>query len=295
MDISKLHEHVLFSQVRVKTDKSGGSGTIIYSQPDKDGKNYHTYAITCWHVIDEAISIKNEWDSRVGRERKRETRKLVTVEFFDWTNVPHGQRPLNYSADAEIVAYDKDHDMAILRLRTIKPAPYVAKILEKGKETALQIGTSVVACGSALLHDPVLTNGIITHFGDEIDGKLYWMSNAQIIFGNSGGALFVEDEDGVYKFIGIPSRISVAGFGSPITHLGYFSPITRVFEFFEEQKYQFLTPGSNYTEDQCEQLRKKLKEREERKLLVEVTQPDDSSIAPDFRIDSSLDSGEIDK
>lgn len=262
-----LHEQVLFPQVRVKTAKAGGSGTIIYSE-QAEGGVFHTYAITCHHVIDEAITVKNEWDPRVGRERKREFRQLVSVEFFDWTNVLHGNRPLNYSSDAEIVAYDKDHDMAILKLRTIKRADFVARVMRKGDDKALQIGSPVVAVGCAMLHDPVLTRGMVTHFGDEIDGKLYWMSNAQIIFGNSGGAMFTDAEP--HEFIGIPSRIAISGWSVPITHMGYFSPVSRVHEFFDEQTFQFLSPGSGATEVSCEAERKKIKAREERKLIVEA-------------------------
>jgi hypothetical protein len=579
MDLDRLHAEVLYSQVRVKTTKSGGSGTIIYSEAAEDGV-HHTYAITCHHVVEEAISIKAEWDSRVGRERKREIRQLVTVEFFDWSNVLHGHRPLNWSSDAEVVAYDKDHDMALLKLRTVKQAAYVARVMAPGDEKAIRIGSPCTAVGCALLHDPVLTGGIITHMGDEIDGKLYWMchsadtevlardgwkpisgvvegeeivtwneqrnvleyqpvhklykyehdglmydvsgkqgsclvsanhrfmyrndprekwsvasseelfgskperyvevpvtapfetdrklnisddflrllgwvitegnfctrsdnvrisqstsanpqkvqeierllrvlqikasfydlergrrtwvieanegreiramipekrltrqllggcsvdqlrvlfeamidgdgsrdegrpsrfytkeyvdaslfqelavklgyrtslnympswtcwhvyisskrktcyvhsepthyqgriygvevangytltrregrpiithnSNAQIIFGNSGGAVFTPGAEG-YEFLGIPSRIAIAGWSSPITHLGYFSPITRVHEFFKEQAYDFLTPGSNKTERECEVERAKIKEREERKLIIEA-------------------------
>jgi len=267
MNLDHLHEQVLYPQVRIKTAKSGGSGTIIYSEPVEGEPNvYHTYALTCHHVIDAAISVKDEWDPRVGRQRKRETRQLVQVEFFDWANVLHGHRPLSYQTDAEVVAYDKDHDMAIVKLRTVKKAGHVAKVMKKGEEKSIRIGSGVLVVGCAMLHDPILTTGIVTHCGDEIDGKLYWMSNAQIVFGNSGGAVFTES----YEFIGVPSRVDIVGWGSPITHLGYFSPITRVHEFFDEQSYHFLTPGSGHTEHQCEEERKKIREREERKLVIEA-------------------------
>ena len=161
MDVSALREQVLYSQVRVKVGQSGGSGTIVYSEPSAPGSaTFNTYALTCHHVVDDAVTVKDEWDSKVGRQRKREVRQLVTVEFFDWSNVAHGNRPLNYSADAEIMAYDKDHDMAILRLRTIKRAPYIATLMPDGEQKALTIGSPVVAVGSALLHDPILTEGI---------------------------------------------------------------------------------------------------------------------------------------
>lgn len=274
MDIAMIHEQVLYNQVRVKTAKAGGSGTVIYSRPAPyDSARYHTYGLTCYHVISEAITVKTEWDPRVGRERKREFRQLVGVEFFDWSNIPHGHRPLTYSTDAEIVAYDKDHDMALLLLRTVKQAPGIATLLPPGRETELRIGSAVIAVGCALLHDPILTQGIITHMGDEIDYKLYWMSNASIVFGNSGGAIFTPamlENNLTYAFVGIPSRIDIAGWGTPITHLGYFSPITRVYDFLNDQLYHFLIPGHGHTETDCEEERRKRKEQEERRLLMEM-------------------------
>jgi len=261
MDYEKLHREVLFPEVRVKTDKAGGSGTIIYSQPNADG--YSTYVVSCHHVIDDALSVRKEWSSKLGIERKKEYRQVVTVEFFDYSNVPHGQRPVNNSVDAEIVAYDKDHDMTLLKLRTVKQAQYVAKLMAPGDEKQLMIGQPTVAVGAAMLHDPILTMGILTHFGDEIDYKDYWMSNAQIIFGNSGGAMFADTERG-YEFIGIPSRVAVAGWGSAVTHLGYFSPITRVLGFFHEQGYHFLVPGDTSTEADCLAEIKKSKDEAEK-------------------------------
>lgn len=278
-DREQLHREVLENQVRVRTPKAGGSGTVIASLPQPEGGEYHTYAITCHHVIESAIEVKEAWDSRVGRQRKREYRQLVTTEFFDWSNVPHGHRPLTYSADAEVVAYDSTHDMALLRLRTLKAAPAVAAVPTPGSERALAIGSPVVAVGCALLHDPIMTSGYITHMGDEIDYKLYWMSNAATVFGNSGGAVFAEfaataDRPGSYRFVGIPSRIDIAGWGSPITHLGYFSPITRIYEFLDEQLYHFLIPGHEHTEARCEEERRERKESEDRRLQMERPEQD---------------------
>ncbi len=260
-DLKQLASEVLHSQVRVSTGKAGGSGTVIYSAESLDKKTYDTYVLTCHHVIDDALTVRKEWDSRVGRERKKEYRQLVTTEFFDWDNVPHGSRPLNYSADATIVAYDASHDMALLKLKTIKQAPSVAALMSGDDAKNLQIGSPVVAVGAALLHDPVLTDGIITHMGDEIDFKDYWMSNAQIVFGNSGGAVFAETMAG-YQFIGIPSRVAVT-WGAPITHLRYFSPITRVNEFFVDQLYCFLAKGHEHNSSLCAKERSNRDKHEE--------------------------------
>ena len=252
----------MFTQVRVKTGKAGGSGTVIYSKPGKDG--YSNYVITCWHVIEDAINVRKEYDPKIGMDRKKEYRDVVKVEFFDWESVPHGHRPINYSVDGDIMCYDKDHDMALIKLRTVKKLDYVAKLFPRDRISEIKVGMRCYAVGCALLHDPILTDGIITHMGDEIDFKDYWMSSAQIIFGNSGGAMFLPFE-GDYYFIGIPSRVDVVGWGQPVTHLGYFSPITRVYEFLEEQIFQFIFDDS-YTEEWCEKERKRIREEAEKRL-----------------------------
>ena len=270
MDVEKLHQQVLQNQVRVKTSQAGGSGTIVYSHEG------NTYALTCHHVIESAIKVKSEWDPTLGRERKKEYRQLVSVEFFAWDEVPHGHRPLTYTTDAEIVAYDKSHDMALLKLRTARMAS-VAHLLPLEEIPHIRVGSPIVACGCALLHDPILTKGMVTHMGDEIDHKLYWMGSAQIIFGNSGGSVFApmaaHGEDRFW-FIGIPSRIDIAGWGSPITHLGYFSPLSRVYEFFGEQLYHFLQPGHSHTELDCKRERDQRAEMERRRMTMEQAETD---------------------
>ncbi len=75
--LDALASEVLHSQVRVSTGRTGGSGTVIYSK--QLGEVYETYVLTCQHVISDALSVRKEWDSRVGRERTIEYRQLVTV------------------------------------------------------------------------------------------------------------------------------------------------------------------------------------------------------------------------
>jgi len=258
VDLKQVHEKVLKTQVRIVAAKADGSGTIIYSK--RNSKNdYSSYALSCHHVISDAINVKKEWDSKLGREIKKEFRQVVKIEFFDYDNVEHGRRPINYSVDADIVAYDQPHDMALLKLRTVKAAPNIAELCTLDRFKKILIGDRVWACGCQLLHDPILTNGRITHMGDEIDYKDYMMSSASIIFGSSGGAIFLEDG---FVFIGIPSRIDIAGWSSPVSHLGYFSPISRIYQFLNEQTFNFIHDPT-HTEDGDAQEREKLK-REER-------------------------------
>lgn len=254
---TQLHEEVLYTQVRVKTKNAGGSGTVVYSKRNK--KDYSTYVITCHHVIESALNVKDEYDPKIGMNRKKEYRQVITVEFFDYKNIPHGHRPISNSVDADIVAYDKDHDMALIKLRTVSEAPFVGKLLPKTSIEKVTSGMRCHAVGCALLHDPIITPGEITHMGTEIDYKDYWMSNASIIFGNSGGAVFLDGAE--YYFIGIPSRIAISSWGkTPVTHLGYFSPITRVYEFLKTENFQFIY-DDNYTEEQCEKTREDIKKK----------------------------------
>lgn len=258
----KLREQVLRTQVRVKVGGVGGSGTVLYSGGGE--KNYSTYVLTCHHVIEKALDVKKEYDPRIGMDRKVEFRKVVTVEFFDYDNVPHGRRPVSNSVDADIMAYDKPHDMALLKLRTIKQAPFVADLLPQDRAEGVRPGDKSYAVGCALLHDPILTEGMITHMGDEIDYKDYWMSSAQIIFGNSGGAMFYPMDDDYY-FIGVPSRIAISGWSDAITHLGYFSPITRVYQFLADEHFEFIYDDS-FTEEECEKAREKIKKDAENRF-----------------------------
>jgi len=78
---------------------------------------------------------------------------------------------------------------------------------------------------------------VITRMDFLIESLSYDMSSAQIIYGNSGGAMF--KSNGI--LIGMPSKIAVTGWiGLPITHMGLFIPINRVYEYFKEEHYNFI-------------------------------------------------------
>jgi len=258
-----LHQQALHPQVRIRAADAGGSGTVIYSQKADDGF-YSTLILTCHHVVEKNINVKDDWDSVLKKQKKRESLTPVVVEFFNWDSVPHGKAPLTHGTTGDIVAYSQKHDIALVHLR-LREKPPVAKLLPPGKVEDVIIGSEVVIVGCALLHDPIMTRGSVTHQGDLIDGMDYWMSDAQIIFGNSGGAAFAHLNGGYY-FIGIPSRIDIAGWSAPVTHLGYFSPVPRIYKFFREQMYEFLIPGSKKTEAECLDELEKRRELEEKKL-----------------------------
>lgn len=257
MENRKLLEQVLYPCVRVLTGKAGGSGTVIYSKPDVAGE-HATYILTCHHVVEDAISIRDEWDPMLARMAKREFRSTVKVEFFKYLN--GGRATRTESVDADIQAWDRQNDVALLKLRLDEPAAHVATLLPRSETRNIALFDRVYAVGCALLHPPIVTEGVINSMSDEMEDLSYWMSNAQIIFGNSGGAIFHANERGL-EFIGIPSRVPIYGWGTAVSHMGYFSDIDRIYKWLDGECYQFLY-DAGFTPERCHELRESKRDRE---------------------------------
>ena len=59
-EIIQKHEQMFYPTVRVRTKKSGGSGTVVYSK--EHNNEIHTYVITNHHVISDCINIVKKWN-----------------------------------------------------------------------------------------------------------------------------------------------------------------------------------------------------------------------------------------
>lgn len=261
-DLESLHNEVLKPCVRVRTKRAGGSGTVIYSKGEKE---VSTYVLTNEHVIDDAVRVVEKWDPILQKNTKRDERDIVEVQFFTyrWQSRVVGANTI----EAEIVAYDKDEDLALLKLRGTDPVPAVAKLYPRGQESKLMVGEPILTVGCGLGEPPVLTQGLLSVFGREIDSKEYWLCTAPSIYGNSGGATFLAES---HEFIGVPSRIAVTGWlgTSAVTHLSYSIPITRVYDFLEQQVFRFIYDDS-YTEEGEAKRRKELLEADKERRKVE--------------------------
>lgn len=262
------HRELVLPVVRIQARNAIGSGTVIASRQNAGG-GHSTYVLTNQHVVDGLISVQNRWSTLLKREVKTDVLGVPVVEFFEyrWASRNIGAT----GVEADIVAYDKDEDLALLKLRRDKPAEAVAKLYQRGHEHELRATMGVYCVGAGLGEPPVITAGMISQFNREIDNREYWLTTALSIFGNSGGALFVED---THEFIGVPARIAVEGgfFGSQaITHLSYAIPITRVWQFLEDQRFRFIEKPDEFTEQGEEAERKRLREREERRMMAEET------------------------
>lgn len=276
--LQEKHENLLYPTVRVRTDKAGGSGTVIYSEPVPEGaveEGYETYVLTNCHVINDNIRVEKKWSTLLKREVKTDVLADCTIELFDFE---YGSWESGHSAyKAEIMCYDKDMDLALLRVRTNREFKYVAKVFPKDEhKKRLRMFMEVYAVGCGMGHPPLASQGNLTGFTDIIDNYPYWLSTAPTIYGNSGGSLYLAD---TYEFIGIPSRIAVnmGGFSADaITHLSYFIPITSIYSFLEDQMFMFLY-DKGYTSVQCERMRKEKRDRDEKTMAVDISRDEAGS------------------
>ena len=241
MDSARLHEKILYPVVRVRAGQAGGCGVIIYSEPDpKDDTKFINILLTCQHVIDGAIKIRDEWDAILKREVKRDVLDEVTIEVFDYD----GSKVVSAnSTTGQIIAYDKHHDLAAIKLNSnTRQLPHVASVIPKDQIDCLQLFDPVWVSGCSLLHDPFPNPGTITYLREVIDQKAYLMQNASSIFGNSGGGLF-QGSGEEFNLLGLTSRVTVTqlGFGLDVqTWMGFSTHPDRLYEFFDHQELQFL-------------------------------------------------------
>jgi hypothetical protein len=245
LDQTAKHEKVLYPVTRVKVQGAGGSGVLVYSEPDsKNSDEYINIVLTCEHVIDEAIENKDDWDPVLQKNKKVDFMSEVSVEIFDYdgSNVVSAN-----SSKGNIIAYDKHHDIAAIRLKNNRQLPNVATIFPEKDIPLLKLFDPVWVSGCSLLHDPFASKGEITYLREIIDQKTYIMQNAPAVFGNSGGGLF-HGKDG--HLLGLVSRVTAIqlGFGVDVmTWMNFSTHPERLYEFFKYQELQFLVdPNDDY-------------------------------------------------
>ena len=245
MEIKDIHENILYPVTRVRAADAGGSGVVIYSEPDPENEGqYVNIVLTCEHVVAKNVVVKDEWDAVLKRDVKHDVTSECTIELFDYDN----SRVISAnSIRGEIIAYDKSHDLAAVKLNNTRKIDHVATIIPKKEIANLQIADPVWVSGCSLLHDPFPNPGTLTYLREMIDQKAYIMQNAPSIFGNSGGGLF----HGVTgNLLGLTSRITVTqlGFGFDVqSWMGFTTHPDRLYEFFEHQELQFIyDPKDNY-------------------------------------------------
>jgi len=139
----------------------------------------------------------------------------LSVELFDDV-----RKSASLRLKAEIVIRNEAHDLAILRILDPTMLQH-CDLLSLERNIRTRIGTSVDILGFPAVGGPTLTltKGVVSGLDEEGNYK----TDAEINFGNSGGAAF--NKDG--QFIGVPSFVATDAGGK----VGYIISLRRILEW----------------------------------------------------------------
>ena len=229
--------------------------------------------------------MRDEFDSVLKRNRKTDYFEEVVVEIFQYL----GSRLVSSNATTgDIIAYDKYHDLAAIKLHNPNKMDYVATIIPEDEIKNIRLFDNVVTSGCSLLHDPFPNHGTITYLREMIDQKAYIMQNAPSIFGNSGGGLF---HGLTGNLLGLTSRVTVTqlGFGVDVqSWMGFSTHPDRLYEFFDHQELQFLyDPKDNYHSAMERRTDRRKEELSSIMLDKEGIQPEPSDME-EFTVNANL-------
>ncbi|MFQ5806444.1 MAG: trypsin-like peptidase domain-containing protein [Phycisphaerae bacterium] len=125
------------------------------------------------------------------------------------------------TVEAKIVSTDLEHDLAVLKIDSRTPLPYV----ELGRSDDIMVGEMVVAIGNPLGLQHTVTSGIVSardrdlHFSEDVVYRGLIQTDAAINPGNSGGPLLNVNA----QLIGINTAIrgdaQNVGFAIPVDRL----------------------------------------------------------------------------
>jgi len=241
--VKKIKE-MLYPTVMVDLAKGAGSGTVVFSDFRKHiswkDEGIWTLVLTNHHVISDAISIMDKFDPRKGKTIQKETRRPVHVRLWDYND--YSTAVGTTGRVARIVAWDRDRDLALLRLddkeRVIKS---IAKFWPE-KVGGPYLFQKAWAVGSGLGNPPYPTEGLLSGIsGKDRQGRALYLSSAPIIFGNSGGSLWAYSKKrDRYEMIGVPSMISAFGWGTAVPHVAWSRPISEIRAFLRENDFGFV-------------------------------------------------------
>ncbi|MBI4585765.1 MAG: trypsin-like peptidase domain-containing protein [Planctomycetes bacterium] len=231
-----MERAILYPTLQLKGSGTVGSGVLIYSRPrslsetsapgnEPSTAPYSTFAITACHVVMEIL----------GEQFPQGA--LEEVVLLD---EEHPFTPEAHAATVEI--FDRDQDLALLRLRTDRPIKHVAKLYPKEEIRNLGLFTRVYAVGCPLGNNPLPTCGEISSKAKVVGDKIFWMINAPTFFGNSGGGIYLSK---TCQLIGISSMIYTYGKKNPVvvSHMGLFVPADSIAEWLEGKGYGFILRG----------------------------------------------------
>lgn len=136
--------------------------------------------------------------------------------------------------EAAMVAYDAEHDLALLRLTDGAVLPYVAAVAPRNVQ--LQPFRKVWAVGAPLGFGPEVTEGNLSGAHERLGKQEFLLSSATIYKGNSGGGLFQWSRERTrFELIGVNNAI-----GGGIPHIVLSVPIVYIHDFLKEHGFDVI-------------------------------------------------------
>ena len=210
--------------VQLEGEASVGSGVLLESKPveGEDG-SFETLLLTAWHVVR---------DIRAGSERQDPPIRVAV--YLEAGGVRH--------ETAELLVYEPDLDVALLRLKTSDELPWVAILPTREELRGMHTFRDICAVGCPLGNNPIPTRGEIAQTDHFIDGHLFWMINAPTFVGNSGGGVY---DDQSHALLGILSKIYTHGSlrRTVVPHMGLVVPMPQVYDWLEGSGFASLVPA----------------------------------------------------
>jgi S1-C subfamily serine protease len=226
-------QEMLNPTVMVVAEDQVGSGTALHSADDG------TFVLTNYHVIAETL------DAGHASQDAHQASQDVAVIF--WLRGPKGDTVYRSRQHADIVASDKHRDLALLQIRDrsfrTSSVAVVAPV-----DVKLLAGEDVYVAGAGMGHRVFLTQGLLSVVDDQISDNPALLTSSPVVYGNSGGSLWHQRDDGHYEMIGVPEAIAAVPIDSPfkepiragVPTMSFAIPLKTVRSFLAGGGYDFL-------------------------------------------------------
>mgnify|MGYP001604435828 CR=1 FL=1 len=201
----------VYISIESEKARSHGSGVIISSLPEKNGRDFDTYILTATHLFDEKI------------------KEEIWVSVFD-------NQEIKYKAEIckKTKLADNEPDLTLIKIKTLRQMAFV-KIADANYE--LKVGESVIQIGCPNgKRPPTIMEGnpIITAINRYLGyGNIECSGEPQE--GRSGGGLF----NSLYEIIGICNN------REPKEKKGIYTSLAEIRKFLTGPEWQFLIGKNN--------------------------------------------------
>ena len=171
------YNKIIKGDVLVESIFGSGAGTVVKKTETE------MYVLTCYHVVEEIVLMNNSG---------QKINASIGYTLDDTGDMDNLKSFVSFSA--EVVKYDVDVDLALLKVNFSDPNLVEIKIAEQEP----QKGDTVYSVGSPLGLLRTVSRGILAN---KIEG--FYLTDGTTTFGNSGGGLYNKDGE----LIGVPSNV----------------------------------------------------------------------------------------